>query len=68
MRAFEHMPKVEVTGNDKSYTVTVERRGLDEKDMQVQLDDDVLTISGEKKVDRRQDALLGTQLRHSFTR
>lgn len=51
LRAFEHMPQVEVTENDKHYTVTVELPGLDDKDVKVDLKDDVLTISGEKKVE-----------------
>ena len=55
LRAFEHMPKVEVRENDKSYTVTVELPGLDEKDVKVQLDDDVLTISGDKTVEKTDD-------------
>ena len=52
LRAFEHMPKVEVKENGKTYSVTVELPGLDEKDVKVEVEDDVLTISGEKKVER----------------
>lgn len=55
LRAFEHMPKVEVKENGKSYTVTVELPGLDDKDVKVQVHDDLLTISGEKKVERSDD-------------
>ena len=42
LRAFEHMPKVEVKENGKSYTVTVELPGLDDKDVKVQVHDDLL--------------------------
>lgn len=55
LRAFEHMPKVEVKENGKSYTVTVELPGLDDKDVKVQVHDDLLTISGEKKVEQSDD-------------
>lgn len=51
LRVFDHMPKVEVKENGKLYTVTVELPGLDEKDVKVQVEDDVLTIAGEKKVE-----------------
>ena len=52
LRAFEHVPSVEVKENGKTYTVTVELPGLDEKDVKAAVEDDVLTISGEKKVER----------------
>src|SRR5579864_3665917 len=47
LRTFEHMPQVEVKENGKHYTVTAELPGLDEKDVKVDVKDDVLTISGE---------------------
>lgn len=52
LRAFEQEPRVEVKENGKSYTVIVELPGLDEKDVKVQVSNDMLTISGEKKVER----------------
>ena len=52
MRAFEHMPNVEVKENGKSYTVSVELPELDQKDVKVVVEDDVLTVTGEKKVER----------------
>ena len=51
LRAFEHVPNVEVKENGKSYTVSVELPGLDEKDVKASVEDDVLTISGEKKLE-----------------
>jgi HSP20 family protein len=69
LRAFEHMPKVEVKENVKAYSVTVELPGLDEKDVKVQIDDDVLTISGEKKVERSDDKTHYSERSYgSFTR
>jgi len=52
LRAFEHVPRVEVKENEKHYTVTVELPGLDQKDVKAAIEDDVLTISGEKKMER----------------
>lgn len=69
LRVFEHMPKVEVKENGKSYTVSVELPGLDEKDVKVQVEDDVLTISGEKKIERADDKTHYSERSYgSFTR
>ncbi|WP_395708401.1 Hsp20/alpha crystallin family protein [Reyranella sp.] len=69
LRAFEHMPKVEVRENGKSYTVSVELPGLDDKDVKVQVDGDVLTVSGEKKVERSDDKTHYSERSYgSFTR
>jgi len=42
-------PRVNVSETDKDVTVSAELPGMDEKDVEVTLDDDVLTIRGEKK-------------------
>ena len=42
-------PHVEVSETDKEIRVTAELPGLDEKDVEVALDDDVLTLCGEKR-------------------
>ena len=42
-------PRLEVNETDKAWTVSAELPGLDEKDVQVSLENQVLTISGEKK-------------------
>jgi HSP20 family protein len=69
LRAFEHMPKVEVKENDKGYTVTVELPGLEEKDVNVQVEDEMLTISGEKKVEQSDDKTHYSERSYgSFTR
>lgn len=69
LRAFDHVPKVEVKENGKAYTVTIELPGLDEKDVKVQIEDDVLTISGEKKVEQTDDKMHYTERSYgSFTR
>ncbi len=69
LRAFEHVPKVEVKENGKHYTVTVELPGLDEKDVKVTVEDDVLSISGEKKVEKTDDKTHYSERSYgSFTR
>jgi HSP20 family protein len=52
LRPFEHAPKVEVKEHVKSYTIAVELPGLDQKDVKVLVEDDTVTISGEKHVER----------------
>ena len=43
------MPRVEVAETDKEVSIDTELPGLSEKDVEVSLDDDVLTIRAEKK-------------------
>lgn len=45
-------PLVNVSENEKSVEVTAELPGLNDKDIQVSLQDDVLTIKGEKKEEK----------------
>lgn len=69
LRAFEHVPNVEVKENGKAYTVTVELPGLDEKDVKATVEDDMLTISGEKKVERTDEKTHYSERSYgSFTR
>ena len=69
LRVFDHVPKVEVKENGKSYNVSVELPGLDEKDVKVLVEDDMLTISGEKKVERTDDKTHYSERSYgSFTR
>jgi len=42
-------PRADVEESDKDYTVTVEVPGIDKKDLKLHLEDNRLTISGEKK-------------------
>jgi HSP20 family protein len=44
-------PSVEVTASDKEIRVTAELPGMEEKDVDILIDDDVLTIRGEKKAE-----------------
>ena len=42
-------PQVDISESNTGYTITVEVPGVEEKDISVQLNDDTLTIKGEKK-------------------
>ena len=42
------MPKMDVTETDKEIEITVEMPGLERKDVEITLEDNVLTIRGEK--------------------
>jgi len=44
-------PSMDVTETDKEITVSVEMPGLERKDIDIAIDDDVLTIRGEKTVE-----------------
>jgi HSP20 family protein len=45
-------PSIDVTETDKDYKVSAELPGLDENDIEVSLDRNILTISGEKKTEK----------------
>lgn len=47
-------PRVDVAETDDAVQVTAELPGMDEKDVQVTLDHDILTIKGEKKAEREE--------------
>jgi len=49
-------PRVDVVETDKAVEVSVELPGLDAKDVEVSLTNDVLTIKGEKKVEREENS------------
>ncbi len=69
MRFADHLPKIEVKENGKTYTVTVELPGLDENDIDVEVEDRVLSISGEKKVEHADDKTHFSERSYgSFTR
>ena len=48
-------PSIELHETDKAFEVTAELPGLDEKDVQLELRDNVLTISGEKRAERQEE-------------
>ncbi len=48
-------PRLDVKENDDEYVITVELPGLEEKDFDISLEEDVLTIKGEKKSQHEED-------------
>lgn len=46
------LPRIDVRETDKAIEIEAELPGVDEKDVDVQIRDDVLTIRGEKKFER----------------
>lgn len=53
-RSTDIMPRVDVSETDQSIEVTAELPGLEEKDVQIDFTDDVLTIKGEKKSEKEE--------------
>ncbi|EIM62223.1 MAG: Hsp20/alpha crystallin family protein [Desulfobacter postgatei] len=47
-------PTLDLGATDKEYTVTVEIPGVDEKDVKLEIINDTLTISGEKKQEKEE--------------
>ena len=48
------MPRVDVSETEAEYEVTAELPGLEEKEVEVLLDQNVLTLKGEKKAEREE--------------
>lgn len=48
-------PSVNISGNEKNYTVSVEIPGVDKKDVNVEINEDVLTIKGEKRHENKEE-------------
>lgn len=46
-------PKVDIVENDNDYMVHADLPGLDKKDITISVEDGVLTISGEKKLEKK---------------
>lgn len=55
MPAMKVLPNIDVTETDKEIEVTVELPGLQRSDIEISLNDDVLTIRSEKKVEAKQE-------------
>ena len=64
-------PHVDLTETDKTYEIVAELPGLDEKDVNVEFTDNVLTVSGEKreeKEEKKKDYHLSERRFGSFRR
>src|SRR3954468_5601125 len=49
------LPSIDVTETEKQIEITAELPGLERKDVEISVDDDVLTIRGEKKVEAKEE-------------
>lgn len=49
------MPSMDITETDKEFVITAELPGLERKDVEISLEDNVLTIRGEKKMEIEPD-------------
>jgi HSP20 family protein len=49
------VPSIDVAETDKEIMITAEMPGLERKDVDISFEDNVLTIRGEKKVEKEQD-------------
>lgn len=52
----EFVPQLDVHESDDSYRVVVELPGLEAKDFEVSLEDDILTIKGEKRFEKKHES------------
>src|SRR3981189_2582056 len=55
------VPSMDVTETDKEIVIAAEMPGLERKDVDISIEDDVLTIRGEKKVESEQGDKKGQQ-------
>jgi HSP20 family protein len=53
--AGEFLPRVDVSESGKEVRITAELPGLDEKDVEVTVTNNMLTIKGEKKVEKEEE-------------
>ena len=70
-KGFAIAPAVDVAEKDKGCEITAELPGMDEKDIEIKLSDDMLTIKGEKKEkkeEREKDHYLCERCYGSFRR
>jgi HSP20 family protein len=64
-------PKVDIRENENGYLLEAELPGLNEKDVEVKVDDNLLTISSKddnEKEEKRDGYILRERRSHSFTR
>lgn len=62
----EVAPRLNVSESDREVKVTAELPGMDEKDVSVELEDDILTISGERKEEHEEKNKQWHRLEQSY--
>jgi HSP20 family protein len=66
-----HRPAVDVREDDKGYTMEMELPGLSEKDIDVKVENNLLSVSSKKSEDRKEEKkgyLLRERRSHEFSR
>jgi HSP20 family protein len=69
--SIDFAPRVDTAETESAYEVTAELPGVDEKDVKVSVEDNVLSISGEKKAEReerKKDYVMSERSYGSFKR
>ncbi|HRZ77787.1 MAG TPA: Hsp20/alpha crystallin family protein [Bacteroidales bacterium] len=59
-------PRLDMAEDDKNITITAELPGLDEKDIEINLSKDILTIKGEKKEEKEEKGKERYYMERSF--
>ena len=54
LKGFMRTPTIDMSETDKGYEITAELPGIDEKDLEVNVTDDVLTLEGDKREEREE--------------
>lgn len=70
-KLFPVLPTIDVAENEKEFTVTADVPGVEEKDLKVEFSNKVLTIKGEKKLNREENQsnyYIAERLDGSFSR
>ncbi len=60
------VPKIDVEENEKEFVIHAELPGLDKKDFSLKIEDNVLTLAGEKKSERKQEEDSSYQIGRSY--
>ena len=61
-------PRTNISENDQGYELSFEMPGLDEKDIQVHMQDHVLTVTAERKEEREAKARKWHRVEHRYGR
>ena len=51
----DFMPKLDLKNNEKEFEISIELPGMNKKDIDISIDDGVLTIKGEKKAEHKEE-------------
>ncbi len=54
-RSSSFIPRMDITGNDKEYKISAELPGLSKENVDIELNEDMLTVKGEKKSEIKEE-------------